>query len=531
MLLDSQERCLYLDLGQQTSLVRPMDDSDVVADLGDTMPLALAGLNAVDSARQSTLRRLMLIDWLRPSSSLIIVAIWLTACVDAPEPASTADDSESSNTTAEADDGQDTDTGDEETYTWHRDVQPIVAQKCGGCHAEGDIAPFALTTYEDAFTVAPILAPTIESGAMPPWPPADGCNEYTDSRGLTEEQREILLTWLEQGAPEGDPAEAPPAPEPPPPWEPDVVVAMPEPYTPTKSPDDYHCFLIDGPEIDTTQYVTGFEVFPGERSMVHHVIAYLVLPSALSDFEAFDEAEEGPGYTCFGAPTGAGGGTGAFAGVRWIGSWAPGGGHWSAPEGTGMAVPPGSKVVIQMHYNAAPGTTLADLSSIGLELSPTVDKPAIMMPFTSFNWLSGGMSIPAGDPSVIHSHTASRTDQLVQFMLAGIGAGPGDTVYIRDAALHMHLLGRQGQVLVKHASGENSCLLHIDDWDFGWQGSYTLEEPVALGPDDELMLACEWDNSAGNQAIVDGEPREPVDVNWGDGTFDEMCLGILYAHG
>jgi hypothetical protein len=482
-------------------------------------------LVVVDTRVCSTLRQLMLIDWLRPTCPLLAAVFALTACVDAPVPTNTAEGNESSD---EA--GTTTDTGDTETYTWHRDVQPIVAEKCGTCHVAGDIAPFALTTYENAIAVAPILAPSIESGEMPPWPPAAGCSEYTDSRALTDEQREVLLTWLDEGTPEGDPADAAPTPGPAPAWEPDVLIEMPEPYTPTKSPDDYHCFLIDGPELDSTQYVTGFEVFPGQRSMVHHVIAYLVLPSALEDFEAFDAAEEGPGYTCFGSPTGAGDDGSAFTGVRWIGSWAPGGGHWIAPEGTGMAVQPGSKVVIQMHYNTAPGSTMSDLSSVGFELSPTVEQPAIMMPFTSFSWFSGGMSIPAGDPSVIHVHNGTRTDELVQFALAGIGAGPSDTVYIRDASLHMHLLGRQAEVSVKHESGDESCLLYIDDWDFGWQGSYSLEQAVELGPNDVLQLACEWDNSAENQPIVDGQPRVPVDVNWGEGTFDEMCLAVLYAH-
>lgn len=437
---------------------------------------------------------------------------------DADTTAETASDT-SSDTVAEA-----------ETYTWHRDVQPIVAEKCGTCHAEGDIAPFALTTYAEALEMAPILAPSIESGQMPPWPPATGCNEYTHSRALTDEQQEILLTWIDEGAPEGDPADAPPTPEPEPAWEPDVLIEMPVAYTPTKSPDDYRCFLIDGPELASTQYVTGFQVFPGERSIVHHVIAYSVLPGAIDEFQAFDDAEEGPGYTCFGAPTGAGDSGSAFANVRWIGSWAPGGGHWVAPEGTGMAFQPGSKVVIQMHYNTVAGDATADLSSIGFDLAPDVEKPAIMMPFTSFGWFGGGMHIPAGDESVIHQYTGTRTDELVQFALAGIGASPGDTIYIRDASLHMHLLGRQAQVLVQHESGDDECLLYIDDWDFGWQGAYTLEQAVELGPDDSLQLACEWDNSPSNQPIVDGQPREPVDVNWGEGTYDEMCLAVLYAH-
>ncbi|HLT40895.1 MAG TPA: hypothetical protein VK034_31675, partial [Enhygromyxa sp.] len=95
-------------------------------------------------------------------------ALAITACVDAPTPADTAGTTDTTDTTDTADvDESSTETGDAETYTWHRDVQPIVAQKCGTCHVDGDIAPFALTTYEQASSLAPILAPAIASGEMP----------------------------------------------------------------------------------------------------------------------------------------------------------------------------------------------------------------------------------------------------------------------------------------------------------------------------------------------------------------------------
>lgn len=469
----------------------------------------------------------MRIAWLRKSLFSGFAGVCaLTACVDespAPQTGDGDGDGDAATSTSEGEPEGD-------TYTWYRDVQTVMANKCGTCHVAGEVAPFALSTYEDVQAVAPLLPESIAAGTMPPWPPTDACNTYSHSRALDEAQREMLLTWFEQDMPLGDPADAPPPSEPVPLWQPDVVIEMPEDYTPSKAPDDYHCFLIDGPELDSTEYVTSFEVYPGERSIVHHVIAYLVLPNMVEQFETFDAAEEGPGYTCFGAPTGAGGGSSVFTGIRWIGSWAPGGGHWDAPEGTGMAVPPGSKMVIQMHYNAPPDSTLSDRSSVALGLSPSVERPAIKLPFTKLGWFSGNMPIPAGEPSVIHVHDADRNDQLLQLLLAQIGAGPGDTVQLRDASLHMHTLGRQGQMKVKHASGEESCLLHIDDWDFGWQDAYTLEEAVELGPDDILQLACEWDNSAENQPLVDGVPREPTPVNWGDGTFDEMCLGILYAY-
>ena len=139
------------------------------------------------------------------------------------------------------------------------------------------------------------------------------------------------------------------------------------------------------------------------------------------------------------------------------------------------------------------------------------------------------MSIPAGEASVAHSFTAQRSNPFMTLLLQEIGAGSEDTLWVSNAGLHMHLLGRSGSLAIEHDNGEDTCLVEIDDWDFGWQGSYRLSEPVAFGPQDALALGCEWDNSAGNQAIIDGEIGEPRDVEWGDGSFDEMCLSVLYV--
>ena len=73
-------------------------------------------------------------------------------------------------------------------------------------------------------------------------------------------------------------------------------------------------------------------------------------------------------------------------------------------------------------------------------------------------------------------------------------------------------------------------MLDIPRWDFHWQSVFELEEPLRVEPWQELSIACEWDNSAENQpAGEDGERLPPRDVAWGEGTRDEMCLGILYV--
>ena len=81
-----------------------------------------------------------------------------------------------------------------------------------------------------------------------------------------------------------------------------LSLQIPEPYTPTRGPDDYRCHLIPWPN-EETSYVTGINVIPEQTSIVHHVILFLVGPDQVEQFQAYDDAEEGPGYTCYGGPT------------------------------------------------------------------------------------------------------------------------------------------------------------------------------------------------------------------------------------
>ena len=139
------------------------------------------------------------------------------------------------------------------------------------------------------------------------------------------------------------------------------------------------------------------------------------------------------------------------------------------------------------------------------------------------------MSIPAGDPSVTHgmSYDIIAGNLLAYFGEENIDASDG--LEIHNVGLHMHQLGTQANLSIERGSGSNECLLDIPNWDFNWQGGYFLKDTVNIYEGDKLSLQCEWDNSAENQPVINGEKQVPVDVEWGEGTGDEMCLGILYV--
>src|SRR5690242_16408876 len=63
---------------------------------------------------------------------------------------------------------------------YYEDIKPIVDAKCVGCHVDGGIAPFSLTTFDAVSAAQGSVKAEVASRRMPPWLAAPGCNEYAD---------------------------------------------------------------------------------------------------------------------------------------------------------------------------------------------------------------------------------------------------------------------------------------------------------------------------------------------------------------
>ncbi|MFL5344776.1 MAG: hypothetical protein ACJ8AT_08280 [Hyalangium sp.] len=395
--------------------------------------------------------------------------------------------------------------------TYHRDVAPLVQEKCGSCHVEGGIAPFPLQTYAQTFVMRAAIKAAVQAHIMPPWMPDSECTPYAQDRSLSSEQIDLLTRWVDEGGSEGDASDAPADVPPSSGGLPrvDLELAMPEAYSPRQSPDEYRCFMLDWPQTDMS-YVTGFVAKPGRPSIVHHIIAFLIPPDEVANYQALDAKDPELGYTCFGGPGG------NASQVAWIGSWAPGSQGTVLPPGTGIQVPPGSKVVLQVHYNLSSANAAPDRTSIALSLASSVDKLAIMQPWTNPAWLQpGGMPIPAGAQDAHHRFSFDLSSALSYVTRGAFPNNVPVTVY--GAALHMHTLGSWGKMEIERKTGATECMLRIPHWNFHWQGGYSFEQPKVVKPGDRIAVECHWDNSLPNAK----------DVEWGEGTSDEMCLGMF----
>ncbi|MBP6824752.1 MAG: hypothetical protein KA368_24610, partial [Acidobacteria bacterium] len=242
------------------------------------------------------------------------------------------------------------------TPTFNKEIVRIFQKNCQTCHHPGDIAPFSMMTYDETRPWARAIREAVALKKMPPWKPVAGCVDLKDARGLTQEEINTIVAWADGGAPEGA-ANDMPAPQTfPEGWplgEPDFVADMGANFTPVQGRDTYRCFSVPVSALRGDRYIQGMDVRPGNRKIVHHVIAY---PDPGGKSIALDAAEPGAGYTCFGGP-----GFDISASLNdviagksfMLGGWAPGVRGYFSPEGTGTKMPGGTndRVVLQVHYH------------------------------------------------------------------------------------------------------------------------------------------------------------------------------------
>jgi hypothetical protein len=369
--------------------------------------------------------------------------------------------------------------------TWHRDVSPIVQRSCLGCHVPGGIAPFPLQTYAQARASAAAMADAVHARRMPPWMPDPACGgPFIGERLLPQADIDALAAWAAAGGPEGDPADAPG------PQDAGIVelphvdatLAMTAPYTPDATlTDDYRCFILD-PALTSNVQVTGYDIAPGQRAEVHHVILYVVDRAVA---QARDAQDARPGWQCFG---GAG-----VASTGALGAWAPGSGAVLYPIG-GITLGQGQVLAMQVHYNTAAGVRDPDTSSVKLMYATAPVTQAFLLPL-----IGDAFSIPPA--STGYTYTKQFANPL------------GFAFNVWGLLPHMHTLGKH----ITIRGTNDACLVDIPKWDFHWQQSYFTRVPSVTSGPQPLSLQCTWDNPTTRT------------ITWGEGTSDEMCFAFVYV--
>jgi hypothetical protein len=383
------------------------------------------------------------------------------------------------------------------TVTFHRDVLPVLQHNCQGCHRPGEAAPMSLLTYKEARPWAKAMREAVLLKKMPPWFADPHVGKFVNDRSLAQKDIDTLVKWADSGAPEGDPNDAPKPVRFLDGWNigtPDMVVEMPnEIDVPAKGTIEYTYYVMPT-GFTEDKWVRMSEVRPGNRRVVHHVIAFVREPGS----NWLKEAKPGVPYV---PKKGTPDSENAFGG-QWLVGYAPGTIPDELDPGQARLIKAGSDIILQLHYTAD-GKPEKDRTKVGFIFANEPPKERIFTMAVA----NGKFAIPPGaDNHRVDSSFTIQQDVTLISMLP-----------------HMHLRGKAFEYRVTYPDGRKEEILRVPKYDFSWQLTYVPEKPLFLPKGSVVQCTAWFDNSPNNP----NNPDPTAEVHFGDQSWEEMMIGFL----
>ncbi len=383
--------------------------------------------------------------------------------------------------------------------TFNKGVLPILQNHCQECHRPGEVAPMSLLSYQDARPWAKSIRQAVLTKKMPPWFADPHYGKFANERSLTQSDIDTLVAWVDAGAPEGNPHDAPAPRQFAEGWiagKPDLVVETPVPFNVPATGEIPYQWVIVPTHLKEDKWVVSAEVRPTERSVVHHIVVAIREPG--NPWMADKKYGE---YFA--------GGLDLERGARLAGSPQSGGGTYFAQYEPGSVLKPidshfatlvkaGSDIVFQIHYTPN-GKATSNSTRIGLIFSDTPPDKR----YYSLNPMNPTFVIPPGDPD--YKVEASATMNF-----------DGELYSIYP---HAHLRAKAWEVRAIYPTGEEETLLKAR-YDFNWQLTYFLAKTKYMPKGTKIVTDAWYDNSANNRY----NPDPTKAVHWGEQSTDEMQI-------
>jgi mono/diheme cytochrome c family protein len=367
--------------------------------------------------------------------------------------------------------------------TFTKDVAPILYKSCAECHRAGEIAPMSLMSYQEVRPWAKSIRERVVEGSMPPWSADPKHGHWANDPRLSQKEIDTIVAWVNAGAPKGEDKDLPLAPKFTDGWTigtPDVVIQMQEEYTVPADGTVPYLYFSMPTNFSEDKWVQAIEIRPGNRTVVHHVIAYAQDPN-VKDTAPGGEGELRRGRVHLGGIT-------------------PNKTGFAFEPGTAKLIKKGSNIVFQMHYTTN-GVVSKDRTKIGFIFAKEPAKREVM----TGNATNSRFVIPPGDGN--HEVKASRTFD--------------EDVLITSFMPHMHVRGKAFAYTAVYPDGRSEILLNVPKYDFNWQHTYIPKQPIALPKGTRIDCVAYFDNSEKNKY----NPDPTKQVRWGDQTWEEMMIG------
>lgn len=368
-----------------------------------------------------------------------------------------------------------------------------------------------LLSYSDARPWAKAIKTAVLSHKMPPWYADPHVGTFSNDPTLKQAEIDALVKWADNGAPEGNPSDAPAPRKFAEGWtigKPDQVLDIGTDFkVPAKGTVDYTYFVVPT-GFTEDKWVKDIEVRPGNSAVVHHVVLYArpkgskFIADAKPGVPYVPPANQDPGdkrppqddkAVLYGINNGA---------YEMVGVYVPGGVAYRTQPGQARLIPAGADLIFQMHYTANGKETL-DRSKVGIVFAKEKPKERVVNAFI----LNSTLRIPPGaENHRVDGKVTLQADATLQSMFP-----------------HMHLRGKAFEYVATLPDGETRTLLKVPQYSFNWQLTYYLDQPIKLPKGTVLTATAFYDNSPNNPY----NPDPKKEVYWGDQSWDEMLAGFV----
>jgi hypothetical protein len=411
-----------------------------------------------------------------------------------------------------------------------RDIAPIIYKNCTPCHRPGSGAPFNLVTYADVKKKLRTVQLAVNERLMPPWPADTSYSHFLGEKVMTQNEIDLLNSWIAAGAPEGDSLKTPRPPE----FnnnsrfgKPDAVLRMNTPFHIPGDNKDKFIMLKIPYEFPADTFIRAIEINPGNKRIVHHINAHLIqyedgakrdatkgLPfvdtevhDKLTAYRLLDLANDDGTYPLL-TPS--------------VTNYLPGVETAFYPAGIGgyKVRKKGVLLLDNIHYGPSPSDT-SDVTTFNVFFSPA---PPVR-PVSEFILGTSGIS-PIEPPLVIPPDTVLRfvTNYHVPQDISLLTINP-----------HMHLLGVSFLAYVVLPEGDTLPLIRIPRWDFRWQYFYTFPKVLHIPAGSVMHVEGVFDNTENNPLLPFHPPRTVAEREGSMRTTDEMfqliCTYMPYKTG
>lgn len=402
------------------------------------------------------------------------------------------------------------------SVTFTKDILPILQANCQSCHRPGEIAPMSFLTYESTRPWAKAMKVAVFTHKMPPWFADPNVGHFSNDRTLKPSDIETIAKWADNGAPQGDPKDAPPAIA----WpsegwkiKPDYIAEGNTYTVPAHPPNNViEWMTVQMPTGFTKDtWVTSIEIKPANLEVTHHIcvgftphvdgVKYNV--PTWTEKKRDDTGAELPKLSRSQAEKDRNRRSAVAVNQESGGCYVPGMDPQDyRPFHAARLIPANTDMVFSVHYTPN-GVETPTKTEVGFTLATTEPDFKYVYSSTSSPFDADHFAIPPNNPNW--------------------ESPPAEAIFQEDCQFvwmfpHMHFRGKDMTYYLVYPDGRKEEILNVPHYDFNWQLGYRLAQPIKVPKGTKLYVTAHFDNSVGNKF----NPDPNRTVYYGDMTWEEM---------